>query len=85
MKHKGCFWQYCIVKDGNTFGIYEHYDLGTGAGAITSKPEAVTGESVQDVMVTLIRMGADISRYPVLEYKNGKLRRYKYDKHKHKK
>ena len=84
MKRDPCFWQYCIVKDGNTFGIYEHYNLGGGIGAVTSKPEPVTGDSVNDLFVTLIRMGADISCYPVLEYKNGKLRKYKYDKHKNK-
>ena len=70
-------WNYVIVKDGKLFGVHEQYS-GRGCGSITVDPIRLDQEeSVHSLWVTLARIAKDCNQMPILEWKNGKLRKYR--------
>lgn len=77
MKRIPSTWNYVIVKEGEMFGVYEQYTSHKGKiGSITTNPVTITAESESYLWKTITDIILDCRHFPILEYKNGKLKKY---------
>lgn len=64
-------WNYRIIKDGETYGLYEVFYNEEGEIALHSENPDVVGESVDDIIKSLELMLGDAKKHikekPVLE------------------
>ena len=64
-------WNYRIIKDGETYGLYEVFYNEEGEIALHSENPDVVGESVDDIVKSLELMLGDAKKHikekPVLE------------------
>ena len=77
MKRIPSTWNYVIVKEGEMFRVHEQYITHKGKiGSITTNPVAITAESEFYLWKMITDIIVDCRNFPILEYKNGKLKKY---------